>query len=315
VDAFGYYLGSLLSEYLLTPFFPLLYSCFRAFDQRFFDEDTVEELSPSVNRNFPVEAVIMQPLRENLNQIVDREGFFVRDGDRSSGYSEDKIMSMFAQVVFGLTVAQKVFGIVNNDFHGGNLMYQQVPPNSFLYYHAPHLGLYWRVPTFGRVFKMIDFGRASFNFDNIKFTSPMQDQKLGGGLDLYNFNNDLYKITSIFIYNMGWSNYLRQIPEHMQNMTDLLIMFDAILDCGGQSVFTELRKCERPTLPLVEQVEHMGIPFTGKACHIYALHKWPYVYESTCDHAVPNQNLAWFTKFLVDQNQIPEDAVVYLVAA
>jgi hypothetical protein len=313
VDALGYYLGSLLTEFLLTPFFPLFYASFRAFDKNYFGPEYVQELGPRVNENFPVEVVVMQPLRENLKQIIRRDGFFTRDGDRFSGYSQDKMMSMFAQIVFGLSVAQAVFGIVNNDFHAGNLMYEQVPEAQYLYYYAPDTKKYWRVPTFGRVFKMIDFGRASFRFGTIEFASPTQDQAVGGGINLFDPNNDLYRITSFFVRDMGWKNWLDQPPLPMRGLTDLLTMLRTILRCDGETVFTKMSQCNNPSEELKREVEGYRKPFTEETCHGYAIQKWPYLYGSKCKHAIPSKNLGWFARYSIRESEVPKDAIVYSV--
>jgi hypothetical protein len=313
VDAFGYYLGSLLMQYLISPFFPLFYASFRAFDENFFTGELVDILGPKLNQNFPVEVVIMQPLHKTVTQMDQSDEFFI-ENDPDYGYFDRKIMSMFAQIIFGLTAAQKVYGIVNNDLNTNNVMYEQVAEDTNLYYHVPNTDLYWQIPTFGNVFKMIDFGRASFRFDDVNFASQRQAKELRGGIHLDDPNSDLYRFASTFVSTMGWRELLAESPPEAEELENVIRMLQSILDCnGGETVFTEMEECAQPSQSLKEQIQSIFGQFDPSKCGQYIFQKWPYRVESKCKHAVPSKNLHWFDEFRIQKKDLPGDAIVFSV--
>jgi hypothetical protein len=316
VDAVGYYLGSLLSEYGVTPFFPLFYASFRAFDGGFFGSRPVFKLGQAVNRDFPVEVVVMQPLHGTAANLVDAGFFYNIPGDESSGWDVEKIFSMTAQVVFGLDAGQEVFGIVNNDFHGNNLMYEDVPYDTVLYYQNPTTREYWRVPTFGKVYKMIDFGYASFDFGGVKFRSPARSIILGGGMDLYSKNNDLYEFAGWLSTEMDIYEYL--VPESEpppQELEELVLMLTSIMDCNGANIYTKLDECDDlDNFPELRNALERTYSFVNpERCADYVYDKWFFEPESKCTRAVPKDNLHWFSRFAVPEYLTEEADQIYIV--
>lgn len=131
-----------------------------------------------------------------------------------------KFMACFAQIVFGLALAQNVLGMVQNDLHGGNIMFQNVDQNAVLYYYRTSTDTYYAVPTYGKEFKMIDFGRASFDLNGNRIISQDSEessknlqQHLGinpvRSMDLNNPNTDLVRLLSSVIHAMRY--YVQQV--------------------------------------------------------------------------------------------------------
>lgn len=58
----------------------------------------------------------------------------------------------------------RVFGIVHNDLHSSNIMFQGVEDKYFYYKVGKK---FYRIPTYHKQFKIIDFGRAIFNIEGI----------------------------------------------------------------------------------------------------------------------------------------------------
>jgi len=165
VDAAGAFLASEIAVAGLSSFFPYLYGTLRALDTSYFDANTVAVLGEEVNQGFPVQATILQYIDGTLADLID-SGFF---GSTATGIDYKRVMSMAAQVVFGLDAAQGIFGIVHNDFHTGNLAYVNVPPDARLYYMT-EAGIYYAVPADKR-FVMIDEGRSYFEL-RVKGRNP-----------------------------------------------------------------------------------------------------------------------------------------------
>jgi hypothetical protein len=313
IDAIGYYLGSLLTEYNISPFYPLFYASFRTFDTGFFKGTAAIEL-PNINRNFPVEVIIIQPLNGKIADLY-RGGYFYRIiGDDTSSIDTEKVMALLAQVIFGLNAGQHVFGIVNNDFHVGNLMFENVTYD-YLYYGDLVSGKYWRIPTFSKVYKMIDFGRAHFRFGAFDFGNKMQSRALRGRVDTQNPNNDLYKFAYYLAYFLRIDDYLTSTEmDTPPDLQQLVALLSSILDCAGTNIFDVLEYCGDPTFPLVRQgiVETYGAA-NAYNCEKYVRTKWPYRVDSRCDNAIPKNNLHWFRSFEIDKEDVPEDTIIYAV--
>ena len=101
--------------------------------------------------NMPVSLSLMEKLDCTLDDLLDEE----------YDMSETEWFSVFFQVAFGLSVAQKYFSFVHNDLHSSNIMFKRTPIK-YLYFQ---IGTnYYKIPTFGKVTKIIDFARGTFKF-------------------------------------------------------------------------------------------------------------------------------------------------------
>jgi hypothetical protein len=313
VDAVGYYLGSLLVEYDLSPFYPLFYASFRAFDTGFFSGKIARLLKPGINRNFPVQVVVMQPLNGRIFDLYEQNYFYKKLFDQTIVDTE-KVLAVLAQVVFGLDVGQEVFGIVNNDLHTGNLMFQNVS-YEYLYYGDIAGERFWRIPTYGKVYKMIDFDRASFRFGDFQFGGREYEKVMKGGVNSNNFNNDLYRFVYQLARRLNFGSYLfggySTVPSYLSQLYTIL---SSILDCGGINVFQMIDRCGDPTYEnLRKQVTDSFGSFDLEKCFSYLYNEWPYRTGSDCTNAVPKNNTHWFDKFRIRKEDIPFGEIVYVV--
>jgi serine/threonine protein kinase len=316
IDVIGYFFGSTLTEYGITPFFPLLYGTFRVRDQNYFSEEVIDRLGPTVNEDFPVQIVIMQALNGDIFDLVKDGFFFNLPGAPTTGLNSEKILSVFAQVVFGLSAAQHYFGLVHNDFHNGNLMYEDASADHYLYYANAETGEYWKVPTFGKIYKMIDFGRASFDYDGNRFASQEQNLAVGGNWGLYDKNNDLLRFASIFADDIDLYRYVED-PNTLRDPTLLPIveMVGSIINCnGGDNPIAWENQCRRGIPQEVRrEIERIYGTFSIENCRQYMFSIRPYENESPCHGAIPKENLHWFDRFRIDREEIPEDAIIHQV--
>ena len=98
-------------------------------------------------KNMPVNYCFMERLHTTLDELLD------------TALSEDEIIAILFQIIFGLAVANKEYSFVHNDLHSDNILFTSTN-EKFLYFYAN--GKYYKIPTFGRVPKIIDFARATF---------------------------------------------------------------------------------------------------------------------------------------------------------
>jgi hypothetical protein len=101
--------------------------------------------------NMPVSLSLMEKLDDTLDNVLDDD----------YNMSEKEWFSMFFQVSFGLSVAQKYFNFVHNDLHSSNVMFKKTLLK-YLYFQVDNH--YYRIPTFGKITKIIDFARGTFKF-------------------------------------------------------------------------------------------------------------------------------------------------------
>ena len=97
----------------------------------------------------PVSLSLMEKLDCTLDDVLDDNYNMV----------ETEWFSVFFQVAFGLSIAQKYFNFVHNDLHSSNVMFKR-SPIKYLYYQIANN--YYKIPTFGKITKIIDFARGTF---------------------------------------------------------------------------------------------------------------------------------------------------------
>jgi hypothetical protein len=234
VDAVGAIAGSRLVERGLSCFFALCYGTLRAYDSAFFPPETVAPYGLSININFPVQLTLLQPLNGSLADLSDQRWFINRRGY----FDCRKFLAMFAQVVFGLNLAQQELSLVHNDFHSYNLLYEQVPEETILYYRRRSTGAYYAVPSNGKIFKMIDFGRSYLKIASTEIGSTeLQELNFFASpryWDLKNFNNDLVRIVNYTVYKN--LDYMKRVDPNDLACFDLLNRFiERVLTCKANT--------------------------------------------------------------------------------
>jgi len=80
----------------------------------------------------------------------------------------DEWFSMFSQIIFSLSLFQKLFEFTHNDLHTCNVVYTETDKH-YLYYKIN--GKHYKIPTYGKIYKIIDFGRAIFTFNGKRYCS------------------------------------------------------------------------------------------------------------------------------------------------
>lgn len=113
--------------------------------------------------NMPVSLSLMEKLDGTLDDIL----------DNNYNMSETEWFSMFFQVAFGLSIAQKYFNFVHNDLHSSNVMFKKTL-KKYLYFQIDNI--YYRIPTYDKITKIIDFARGTFKFgDRWIFSDQFKD--------------------------------------------------------------------------------------------------------------------------------------------
>ena len=288
VDAIGCAVGDALVRLKVSPFFCRLYGTMRyGVEQEFTLTHTVLETKEKFEENvyvpIPVQLLFMQPLDGTVRQLVE-QGFFLANPTRpEAGVNAAKIMSLYAQVIFGLYAAQSYYGLVHNDAHTENVMYEEVDPDTVLYYRLG--GEVYAVPTFGRVYHLIDFGMCDIAALGVRSYHMKNNYAL---YDLAGKQNDLYRFTVHFIEVM--KQYLDKDWYRTGSAPQLLA---SIISCDEQNrnVFDyyDAGKIE------ADDVD------------------WFY-YSSIYSHclaSVPWKNLGWFGAYAVRPDTVPRKALVY----
>ena len=109
--------------------------------------------------NFPVQVTLLEKAEGTLDELLDNED------DDLSPEKESRWTAWLFQIIAGLSTAQHLFGFVHNDLHTNNIMWNNCPDITHLYYRIKKGKdvTYMKVPTFGKIMKIIDFGRASYH--------------------------------------------------------------------------------------------------------------------------------------------------------
>lgn len=314
IDAVGYYLGGSLTSMQISPFFGLLYGTSRVDDNAYFptSDPFVQVLGDRVNEGFPVQLTFLQPLNATMYDVVDKEDWFHGPDGK---LNVDHALSMFDQVTKGLAVAQSAFGLVHDDFHGGNLMEEDVPYDTYIYTRRMDTGKVYRTPTYGKVWKMIDFGRAVFGDEG--FGSVTEALAYPYGWNLTGKGNDLYRFTSVFVATLGLEEWLASDPSALEGNELLLwTMLNSILQCGpsGGNVFTKQAECQVPGATVQSVLGYQGQQPVDLDCQDFAFNVWPYLKGSPCqESSIPANNLHWFDIYEVDPSTVPDGATIFPV--
>lgn len=323
VDVILSSMTSLLTRVGITPFCPLIYGTFRVHDSMGYSNVTdplecengnnaqqVATKCNSKSRGPPFQILVIQKLEATLTSLLDN-GWFEHTQQKSIHVTH--FASYFGQLIFGLACLQSAFGLVHNDAHTSNVMYEITNDNE-LYYGNAKITI--KVPTFGKVFKLIDYGRATVqisytNNQKLYYGSTNVLSSIDENWNSFSLNNDLLRAISTFMYTLqeklqtNWqflfNNVLRNIDliaklenvtvEYLTTLTnELKSMVQSILTAtNGLTIFENLNNnLNRNALRQEFQVG----PFTYKTL--------PYSYEN----AIP---INWLQKVIslfsnVDKN-------------
>ena len=119
--------------------------------------DGEEDCVRGVIAKFPVNAVCMERCDGTFEDLM-----------ASDKTTNDVWVSALMQIIMSLIAYKKLFLLVHNDLHIGNVMWVSTS-QQFLYYK--YNAVYYKVPTYGRIFKIIDFGRAIYTIQGHRFCS------------------------------------------------------------------------------------------------------------------------------------------------
>lgn len=175
-ETFISYLVSKLTEQHIAPTFPLMYLSIKCTLSKFSKElkDPYEVMvAEKYSKEYPERVKLYFGESMNMAQITEMPIYLLAteklDIDIYNYYAEykpdiDEVLSVMFQVLYGIYIMNRVFGIVHNDLHSSNIMLKETNER-FLYYKVGKK--FYRVPTYDKLFKIIDFGRATFDIDGI----------------------------------------------------------------------------------------------------------------------------------------------------
>lgn len=197
IDSVGSYLGSLMVGAKVSPCFPLVYASFRAHDKAFFTDTMQLQYLPHINEGFPVQVTIMQKLKATLYSTVVEKLPHSYQANAITFPTYDHYASLIVQLMFGIMQMQTTFDMVHNDLHLNNIMYEEVPNDSHVYYKFRNR--FYKVPTFGKVWKIIDFGYAAFELRTDKGTVQFRSEVMNRN-PAFNYQYDLSEV----VKNIKW---------------------------------------------------------------------------------------------------------------
>ena len=114
--------------------------------------------------NYPTQLIFLEKLDITFTELLQ-----IKKCDLNS-WDDTELLSIFFQICFGLSVAQKYYYFVHNDLHASNIMFKNTKEN-FLYFC--YNNKYFKIPTFNKITKIIDFGRATFYYNKRFFVSDV----------------------------------------------------------------------------------------------------------------------------------------------
>ncbi len=299
-----------------SPFYPLLYGTFRAYDTSFFGRDVVALFGRHINESFPVQLTFTQRLDSTLLQSF-RDGWFHFDQQRNNLNRLDvsRVLSTLTQITFGVAIGYDRARLVHNDLHASNLLYERVADDHLLYYSIQDR--YVAVPTYGRVWKQIDFGRATFrvpfgnNNNNTVLIHSRTPLQVSGEWDLYGPRIDLLRAISVFAYSI-----------HMVDPTDLIRSIDPVTSdvLLLTSIFRTILPCDFPSELLTTRLDRecfQSLNMTAQqrtACRSRVFDIAPYLTTSDCRHGMPSELLErLMERYKVMIDDIPTDALIYVL--
>lgn len=343
VDAIVTFFGSLMAEYNLSPFFPLLYATFRAVDENFFDETTQKALGPSV-RHIPIQGIIEQRLDGSLKDLLtagQTPWLFVPNGQTKSNsmytsqsatpstFDGRRLISVLAQLVFGLANAQRLFGFVHNDLHWQNVMYEDVDEETVIYYTDGKT--VWAIRTKGKWIRLIDCGRSKSTINGTEFYSD-ETLQVASNWNFRGANNDLLRIISVMLLPYLSTTYDVYDPTSPEAATDMKRFLSHVIECpknngtlldNVQTCLEDNRRARQgdknaKLFPVrsAGAVNNRGGRTDGhvatmRDCYRDEFSVGPFTTTSPCSNAIPSENIKFFKSLIVSPDSVPKDAVIY----
>jgi hypothetical protein len=168
--------------------------------------------SPPPSLSCPVQLILLEPLQGSLNDLLLDTWF------REENKGAERTLSMFAQVVFGLSIAQTLMGLVHGDLYPSNVLFEEVPPETIIYYVKRSTKTYYAIPSNGKVYKICDFDRASATIQGKQVASVMS-KEYKKRMDM-----DLYMLVKSISNMFPWIEDLhRQRNEHGKRLFDFMM--------------------------------------------------------------------------------------------
>lgn len=171
-----------LISHLLNPL--ALYSKISIFELEQILKQRID--SSSYNVGLPCELIYMEYFRGTLQEEIRASygGIETRLLFSDSTIKTNVLLSIIAQIIFGLHTMQQKFNFVHGDLHLGNIMWRQVDYNCHISYCLPHDKQY-DVPCYGMQIVLIDFGlsRICFNNQNIVLNKDVYDPRFQDGIN------------------------------------------------------------------------------------------------------------------------------------
>ncbi len=336
VEAFGYFLGSILTETFVVPFFPLFYGSHLVLDELPLTDE--QKLEMHTEGLVPSQLTLIEKLEGSLGDLL-LSGFF-------ASRPLDYLWAALAQISMGLSTAQELLGMVHNDFHRNNVLYKRNAPGTYFYYECRPSSVfggaagqakeffYFKVPAEYQ-YCAIDFGFATF-----RLAEPLVDTNISGlsssaplgvdkNFDIYNANNDLVKLM-IDIYSSA--PYVASLSSEIADlMTHILTDTNGVT--YGQKVKVE---CVNGTNPAYNGTStsfknwltnrYCARASTGRpddaarldTCGCKIFHKYYEPFNKRLaaryKNGTPSALLisAFYNKFGIAKEDVPKDATVYL---
>ncbi len=213
-----------------------------------FGSETVSCLSDSNDGvkvtipKFPVNAVCMEQCEGTFEDLL------------SDNMSNEELIAALMQIIMTLLAFEKLFKLVHNDLHIGNVMWV---PTSLQYLYYRYNNVFYKVPTFGRIFKIIDFGRSIYTIRGQRFCSDDFAQN-ADAFGQYNtepyFNSDKPRIEpnhSFDLCRFACSiliclvDDLSEIPHVIKDLPAFSIISEWCNDDNGNNIYYKRNGQER----------------------------------------------------------------------
>jgi hypothetical protein len=252
VDAIGAVALSKLVEDGKSCFFSLCYGTMRCYDYSYFSTTATNTnttntaiTNSSINKEFPVQLTFLEPLQGSLRSLSLSNWYITN----RNTFDCRKFMALFAQVVFGLSIAQREYAFVHNDLHSENILYVRIPENTTLYYYRTSTGYYYAVPSYGHQLKVIDYGRSYLVINGNEINSDELADFFNDGREWTrkNPNNDLIRVVNDVVSEL-LSDIVKVDAGQVDCFTVMNQFIEHVLTCNAgtaqeYNIIDQYRRC------------------------------------------------------------------------
>jgi hypothetical protein len=160
IEGICLFIGSIMNRTNRSPFYTVAYYQERCFSKGFLQSQLEQE------DEYIVQVIAMKKLEDTLKSFLYR--------NKNSLTCRD-LIAIAVQIVLGIAIGYNTLGLVHNDLHVNNIMYEKTM-DSHIYYRYIHETFksvhYFAVPVVrGCLFKQIDFERARIEIGSHVFVS------------------------------------------------------------------------------------------------------------------------------------------------